>query len=183
MGADSLPPPTIMPSSRYHVIPAVLDIVLALHPKSILDIGAGTGKYGALFREYLDVWDTATPYSQRNTRIDGVEINGDYVNPLWNVYDDFTVADIRDLESADYDLIFMGDVIEHFTKEEGLELVNRLNYQALLIVTPVEPLAQGAVYGNEHEAHRSKWDGSEFPGAQTMAVNGQLIILIQKENQ
>ena len=38
-----------MPSSRYDLIPLVLNIVTSQNPSSILDIGIGYGKYGAFF--------------------------------------------------------------------------------------------------------------------------------------
>ena len=65
-----------MPSSAPDVIPAVVNLVWELAPRSILDIGAGNGKYGVLFRDYLeqrllDIKDNL-PVS-RVARVDAVE--------------------------------------------------------------------------------------------------------------
>lgn len=183
MGADSLPPPTIMPSSNYAVIPVVLDIVLTLQPKSILDIGVGYGKYGVLFREYLDIWKTDKPFGTRTFKLVGVEAFAGYMNPCWDVYNDVYVDNIQNLPeiyTQPFDLVFMGDVIEHLPKEQALALIKGLNYEDLLIVTPLEVREQGAVYGNPYEQHISKWDKSDLPDAQHFIVGNQQIFYLSK---
>ena len=71
-----------MPSSQYRQISKIMDLVITLKPNSILDIGAGFGKYGLLCREYLELWDGRQIYSQFLRRIDAVEVFKNYVNPL-----------------------------------------------------------------------------------------------------
>jgi hypothetical protein len=39
-----------------------MDNIIALKPKSILDIGTEFGKYGVLCREYLELWDGRQKY-------------------------------------------------------------------------------------------------------------------------
>ena len=39
-----------------------MDIIIALKPFSVLDIGSGFGKYGVLCREYLELWDGRQEY-------------------------------------------------------------------------------------------------------------------------
>jgi hypothetical protein len=61
----------------------------------------------------------------------------------------------------------MTDVIEHFTKDEGVRVITRakerLNEKGLfVIVTPAVWIEQGAAYGNELETHRSLWTAFEF---------------------
>ena len=45
-----------MPSSLPDFIPTIIKTVMSRNPKSVLDIGVGFGKWGYLFREYLDVY-------------------------------------------------------------------------------------------------------------------------------
>jgi 2-polyprenyl-3-methyl-5-hydroxy-6-metoxy-1,4-benzoquinol methylase len=154
-----------MPSSRYEIIPFVLKKTIEFKPKSILDIGVGFGKYGVLFREYLDVWNVEEDYKHNDIRIDGVEIFKEYENPVWKVYNKVHIGDIRKLSKKlpEYDLVFMGDVIEHFTKMEGITILNELRYKHIIIVTPIEVSAQKAVYNNPYETHKSQWTYTDFP--------------------
>lgn len=164
-----------MPSSRYDAIPFVLDLVVQYQPKSILDIGIGTGKYGMLFREYLDIWNVDKPYKKRSLYLIGIEAFAEYDNPVWQVYDKVVIEDVRNLASnnasllfmdkikVNFDLLFMGDVIEHFEKEEAKHIIGKLNHKHIIIVTPLTVLEQGMVYNNEFEIHRSEWKHQDFP--------------------
>ena len=44
-----------MPTSHHTYISDVITWVRKLQPKTVLDVGVGFGKWGHLFREYLDV--------------------------------------------------------------------------------------------------------------------------------
>ena len=48
----------------------------------ILDIGCGFGKYGMLFREYLDVWHERYERQQWRVRLVGIEAYEQYRNPI-----------------------------------------------------------------------------------------------------
>lgn len=156
-----------MPSSRYGSIPFVLDLVIKMQPKSILDCGIGFGKWGVLFREYLDIWKVNKPFQERVTRIDGVEIFSEYENSVWKVYDNIYTGNIIDLipelSVHKYDLLFMGDVIEHLDKEEGKNLLKELSYNHIIVITPLHVLKQETVYNNQYETHKSEWRYQDFP--------------------
>jgi hypothetical protein len=78
-----------------------------------------------------------------------------------------------------YDLIFLGDVIEHFPKEEGRRLLRKClahSDRMVLVTTPNYFNPQGAEYGNERETHHCLWTGEDFnafPGAQTFVVESR----------
>jgi hypothetical protein len=155
-----------MPSSKYEIISKIVHLVNNLKPKSILDIGIGFGKYGMLFREYLDVWETKKAYNNRSVRIDGVEAFESYRNPVWDVYDNIYIGDvteIAEIKDTHYDLIFMCDVIEHLDKEKAIKLLHELKYNHILIVTPLRVKKQASVYGNQYENHISVWEQSDMP--------------------
>lgn len=169
-----------MPSSRYDLIPLVLNIVTNQKPKSILDVGIGYGKYGALFREYLDIWDVSKPYEERKVKLYGVEAFERYDNPIWQVYDKVFTQDVLTIlpllsELGKFDLLFLGDVIEHFTKEEGKRILSEIQYDKLIVITPEVVSAQGAVYDNPYEVHKSSWIIDDFPGFDTFTMNNQTI--------
>lgn len=169
-----------MPSSRYDVIPFVLDQVVAMQPRSILDIGIGYGKYGVLFREYLDIWKVDKPYDQRVTKIVGIEAFEEYRNIVWDVYDEVLVGNVKELlddlsKRPMFDLLFMGDVIEHFEKEEAKEIIRKIPHKHRLIITPLVVSEQTAVYKNDFEIHKSSWKWQDFPGLNIKIIKNQQV--------
>ena len=167
-----------MPSSRYDLIPRVLDVVVQQKPTSILDIGIGFGKWGVLFREYLDIWDVGEPYENRRLKLYGVEAFESYDNPIWQVYDKIFTKDALSIlpvlsQLGKFDLLFLGDVIEHFTKEEGKRILSEIEYDKLIIITPRIVSKQEAVYGNSFEIHKSSWSQEDFPDMFRTEINNQ----------
>lgn len=171
-----------MPTSTWCHVSTVLDEIYLLQPKSILDIGIGTGRWGFLAREVLDIIKGRIFKEQWQTKIFGVEIFERYVQDVQQyVYDKILIQDayeavknfnlelkVRNNEIQLFnkvDLIIAGDVIEHFEKSKAQELINLcLNIcKNLIVCIPLgENYKQGAVAGNEHETHRSIWNQSDF---------------------
>jgi hypothetical protein len=166
-----------MPSSNAENIPLVLHFAWRLAPQSVLDCGAGFGKYGVLFREYLELQaangagrtDTTLDLPKRQVRIDAVEGFGAYINGVHRaVYDNVFVETIEEFVKKDwsYDFIYLGDVLEHLEKDEAQQsilpsLISRARF-GVLIVVPFEVEAQEAVFGNQLEIHRSRWTKQDF---------------------
>lgn len=162
-----------MPSSRHNAIPHVLHVVEQLQPRSILEIGVGFGKWGHLFREYTDIktsLDAVECYHRENwrVRIDGIEACGRYITPAHAyLYDNLYIADATEKLSdlGRYDVIFLGDVIEHIDKARGATLLRRcLNQcdEGVIVTTPAKFTTQGANCGNPYEIHRSFWTARDF---------------------
>jgi 2-polyprenyl-3-methyl-5-hydroxy-6-metoxy-1,4-benzoquinol methylase len=158
-----------LPTSRPDHLAWLCNRVLQLQPKSILDIGCGSGAKGVLFREYADIWNGRYDKSMFKTVIDGVEIFGAYVTPLHDyIYDSVLVDDVRELLfTRNYDLIYLGDVIEHMCYEDGVEVIEKLksvcNY-SIIVSTPVIMSNQVDMNGNEYERHIRQWGSDDFPG-------------------
>ena len=170
-----------MPSSFYDAIPVVLTAVMALHPRSVLDMGIGFGKYGLLFREYLDMnrqTNGGLPFDSRGrrVRIDGIEAFEPYVSDLQRaiydtIYSGEAQAVLPDLDP--YDLVFMADVLEHLSKADGRILLTQALAKAnggVLVVTPAIHFDQGPVFGNPYEVHRSFWTPADFAGYSNVDV-------------
>jgi SAM-dependent methyltransferase len=135
----------------------VENLICAMQPRTVLDIGAGAGKYGHLVKR-------ASP----GTHVTAVELDLEYIErfKLREIYDVIISADAETLMrqvDADYDVVILGDVIEHLRKSTGLDLLNFLVYRTRRIVV-VFPLRyrQGAVDGRNQEAHISVWGQSDF---------------------
>lgn len=114
----------------------------------ILDIGAGQGKYRILLPEYEYVY--------------AVEVFEPYVesNYLREIYHKVYVQDVRDfLNDHGYAfltdmVVIMGDVLEHLTRADAQEVMERL-YEfvtEIIVVIPYE-YPQDEEDGNVHQAH------------------------------
>lgn len=176
-----------MPSSRPELIPFVLRFVMQLSPRSILEVGAGFGKYGFLFREYLDIWAAASDPARLDpanwqVQIDAIEVYEPYISDLQRrIYDRIIIGDA--MEAIDrlgtYDLIFLGDVIEHFPKEDGRRLLDKcLAHCARMVIvtTPNYFNPQGPEYGNDRETHHCLWtreDFTRYPGAECYLIENR----------
>ena len=64
-----------------------------------------------------------------------------------------------------FDLIYAGDILEHFTKENGFKFLDLIKSKGknIIISTPKVVSKQGAVFNNEYETHRSQWMEKDFP--------------------
>ena len=63
-----------------------------------------------------------------------------------------------------YDLVLLIDVLEHFEKDQGKELVKTLVKKngGIIISTPKKPSPQEDAFGNIYETHRSVWSKEEL---------------------
>ena len=157
-----------MPSSTHVHISKMVDWIVRLQPKSVLDIGVGFGKWGFLAREYTDI--NAHHYKREDwrVRIEGVEAFPEYSTPTYHyIYDKVHYGDLRIVlpELPEFDLVIVGDVIEHFDKEVGLELLQQLRRKSrhILLSSPTVFFTQ-ELFDNEFERHRSLWTVDDFAG-------------------
>lgn len=156
-----------MPTSTTVHISDVLTVIRTLQPSSVLDVGAGIGRWGMLFRDSLDILAARLKREDWRTRIVGLEPFKEYHSPVhewaYDVLRQETVEEylIGPCGREVFDIIWIGDVLEHFTLNEGEllwpELLKRAR-MGVLAAVPVGPdWPQGAVFGNELECHLSVW--------------------------
>jgi SAM-dependent methyltransferase len=131
-------------------------------PRSVLDIGPGAGKYGKMIQG-LRSRGVDIPH------LAAIEIDASYVEQfeLNGIYDVVQVGDATSLPDigpdACWDLVILGDVLEHFRKSRGVDLIDYLYYRTKYIVLLI-PLdyVQGAWEGHHAEAHISTWRPEDF---------------------
>jgi len=148
-----------MPTSDRENKGWALDRIREIRPRSVLDVGPGSGTYSDLARKH-------TP----GARWMAVEAWAPYIPQfnLWSKYDHVAVADIRhcDLQSLHEpaDLAIIGDVLEHMTKVEARGVLARLMAWAdnVLVCIPLVHLGQDAYEGNWFEIHRDHWTFDEM---------------------
>jgi len=138
-----------VPTSQHWQIPHVLQVIADEQPATVLDVGAGYGKFGGLTREY------ASP-----VRVDAVDVTP----PRFALYDHVYLGDLRQLSSllpADaprYDLALFIDVIEHFEKADAYRVLDEITRRArrVVVATPLGFRPQ-EIPGMPFETHRSGW--------------------------
>jgi len=161
-----------MPISNYANIYSVLNLVDDLHKRkgvdSILDIGAGFGKYGFLLRERLDIRFIRYDKSDWEVKIDCVEPYIEYINPVHkHIYNNLYIDKISNIiDSLDnYDVILMIDCLEHLSKEDGQKLLpklfNKTNKLLLLSFPNIYQPGANPGWPNDLEHHRCLWTEEE----------------------
>jgi hypothetical protein len=158
-----------MGTSNWQNISYSIEVVRRLNPKTILDVGVGFGRWGILFREFLEVWENGRYDGKWQRRIEGIEIYPGYIKEYHRYFYD-EIHNQNALEflrntSGEYDLINFGDVIEHFEKADGEELVKLAVDKAkfVLINIPIGKYwAQEGTKENPYEAHKSVWYNNDF---------------------
>ena len=139
-----------MPTSTYSHIPTVIRFLETARPGSLLDIGLdiglGNGKIGFLARDLLDVM-LGERYHKKDWRvkIDGIEVFGDYIQAHQRaIYDDIHIGDAFEVidRLGAYDLVFLGDVLEHLEKERAWVFLDKCLAHAKQYVILAIPLGE-----------------------------------------
>jgi 2-polyprenyl-3-methyl-5-hydroxy-6-metoxy-1,4-benzoquinol methylase len=121
--------------------------IIEINPKTVLDVGAGQGVYLDLIRDGLG----------SGVIINAVEVWQPYIDQfnLENRYDKLFAMDVKDMNNFKYDLVILGDVLEHMSEESAVELWNRISQQArnAIISIPIIHYHQDAINGNPYEVH------------------------------
>lgn len=141
---------------------------------SLLDVGAGQGKYRRLLPEF--------------TSFDAVEVWEPYVvdNRLRELYRDVHVVDVMKLVDCEYDdwwsgydVVVMGDVLEHLSYADGYQLLDHVSdlCDDVVVVVPYT-YPQGPEDGNEHQRHLQddltpELMASEYPLLRLVAVESR----------
>lgn len=109
----------------------------------ILDVGAGSGKYGAMLRMWFN-------------NIDALEIFEPYIEQfqLKEIYNNVYIGNIIDFNIDMYDYIIMGDILEHLSVEDAHDLLSKIHLDGkkCLVAIPYK-MEQGEVNGNIYETH------------------------------
>lgn len=134
-----------MKTSNAASISGLIEVIAVYDPKTIVDIGAGSGKYGMLCREYVKGLET----------MDAVEPDDMWNGTIW--YDQIFHGKIEDFEFyRDYDLAIMFSVIGYFDKEVGLGVIKKILKHCNSLMLTFEKDAHG---------HTTQWCNDDFKGA------------------
>ena len=111
--------------------------------ETVLDVGCGQGDYYEMLKDHFK-------------RIDAVEIWEPYIHEykLKEKYTNLYHVNIMDFDFEYYDIIIMGDILEHLSRDDAITLLNRIHRKCkqILVVLPYY-LPQETVFGNVYERH------------------------------
>lgn len=125
--------------------------------KTVLDVGCGSWSPLANVKK--------TFYSV------GIDIHKESIGKIKKkkIHDEYRVGDVLKLNKffkpKSFDAVVALDVVEHFEKKEGLELIKQMESIAkrkVIIFTPYGFLRQHPHDGNPFQEHKSGWTISEF---------------------
>lgn len=123
----------------------VKDLLNNIKPNNVLDIGAGSGTYGKICKD-LGIVD-----------VDCVEVWEPYVTEfsLKKIYNNVFIDDVRKFNNFNYDLIIFGDVLEHMSEEDALNVYKKALEGAKYVMfsMPIIHYPQGCEHGNPYEEH------------------------------
>lgn len=145
-----------MPESQFSVdgVAAISSRIAEMGAKTVIDIGAGTGRWGRALYSIVPTIDAVEAHQPNIVK-----------NALDAVYRRVMNKDVKDIESfAGYDVAVMGDVLEHLEMYDACELVVRLkrDVPAIFLTIPITVCPQdGSFYGNSFETHRYHWSDKE----------------------
>lgn len=114
----------------------------------VLDVGAGKGKYRLLLPEYAHV-DAVEIWSPYVTGYGLREIyRAVYERDVVELVQEFSRANVK------YDVVIMGDVLEHLTIDDAMLTIRELKYIAneVLVIVPYN-YEQGEEHGNPYQRH------------------------------
>jgi predicted SAM-dependent methyltransferase len=131
--------------------------------QSIMDIGPGMGTY----------FDLLNPLAERKIDWACVEIWEPYIYrfKLYHKYEVIYRENVRNfIPSRVYDLVVLGDILEHMSKEEAIATMEEVRKYAkfYIISLPLDaetnaPAGTGdRDWGNPYEIHRAQWFNEEF---------------------
>ena len=130
----------------------VVECLKTLRPKLVLDVGAGDGMWAELLNPLgfdlhaLEVWEPNIKKHNLHRKYP-VVINKDML-----LYTGWAL----------YDVVIMGDVLEHVERMQALFLLQEVT-QHIFLTIPTSPCKQdGKAWGNPYETHKYNWTHAEL---------------------
>lgn len=164
-------------------LPAFDDLITAhlrrLNPARVLDVGAGAGKHGKLVRAAI-----------QPAALEAVEPTQSYVSQfqLVEIYDlvhCMSVQDFVRLHSRNnYNLVIIGDVLEHLFRSEAIDILDCLLYRAdwLLALWPTNMPQNDEYENNQYEIHKSNFKLNDLAAAFDVHYYQKKFFWFQHEN-
>jgi len=143
-----------MPYSSNTFDQILVDQVLGLKPKTVLDVGAGAGKNGLLLRN-----------AGYQGKLDAIEPTQNYIEKfnLVNQYDKIYPQSLEEYVQKNptnrYDVVIFGDVLEHLFRSAAMDYLDYFLYRTcwVIVIWPTY-LPQDDYENNHYEVHKTNFD-------------------------
>lgn len=145
---------------------------------TILDVGPGCGTYYNLLHDYFTTFDGVEAFAPNIDRYD-------LRNKYRNVYN----KDIKDFEFDYYDIIIIGDVLEHLSIEDAQKVIKYCEHRCKqLIVAVPYTMSQDAIEDNIYEIHKQDDLTIEnmkerYPSLKLLIHNSDYGYYVKKDNK
>lgn len=125
--------------------------------KTVLDVGCGS-------------WSPLANV-KKNFYSVGIDIHKPSIEEIQKkkIHDEYKIGDVLRIDKLfkpkSFDAVIALDVVEHFKKKEGLDLIKQMETIAkkkVIILTPYGFTIQHPVDGNPFQAHKSGWEIRDF---------------------
>lgn len=149
----------------------LIQMFLKNQVRRVLDVGAGAGIYGKLVRE---AWDEANAINQKfnfvnlegSIHIEAVEIFEPYVErfELHKIYDKIHCHDVLLIvqDSEIYDLVIFGDVLEHMTTDEGIQVWNMFKEKSKFLYLSIPCKIPDKSWSEGYEQQPNEWEENKY---------------------
>ena len=138
--------------------------------EKILDIGFGGGVYGKILK------------SLYYKHVDGVDIWPENIDEMGLnlIYDNIFITDVLEFDFNHYDLVIMGDVLEHMSLEDSKRLlhkfINEKKVSKMFVQVPFMYENHNAWQGNPNEIHiqdeiNEEYMEKEFPFLELIQID------------
>lgn len=151
---------------------------------TVIDVGCGMVQPDSSKKEDI-LFSCFSDYKYRVTGIDGFKPNIEWRQQ--NQRGNFILMDVRDIDKLgqQFDVVICNHTIEHFEKNESIDLVKKLETMTkmlLVIGTPigfVDTAYNVELHKNDLEAHKCGWMPKEFQemGYQTHSYKNAFIAI------
>ena len=121
-------------------------------PLTVVDVGPGVGTYAKLLA------------GVGVAHITGIEVFAPYVDTyrLRDHYDEIVIGDVRTTPIPACDVVVLGDVVEHMSEDDAVDVwraAGAAARRAVYLSIPVVHYPQDEIEGNPHEVHVvDDWD-------------------------
>ena len=190
----------------------ICSLLLNKRPKSVLDVGIGSGKWGFLVREYVDLWRPGNKFGRAEidqssfdssdrfncerffgkdrTRLVGIEIFEPYITDIHRmIYDEILIGDAYEIlpKMTEYfEMIIAADIVEHLEKDHAMELLKEFKKhgKVIQILIPINCSRSGIPeHENVYEIHRSHWSVEELNKFGKTYILGDVYYLLEIEGE
>ena len=128
--------------------------IIKINPQSVLDVGAGAGKYGNIIKSILP-----------NSNVEAIEPTQKYIDDykLNDIYGKVHCCNVQDFAKNNprnrYNAVIFGDVLEHFFRSEAIDYIDYFLYRSdwVFALWPTF-MPQDDAMDNSYEIHKSNFN-------------------------